>query len=56
MNEKLIGILEDFAEKTEEQAQRDKDAQRKAFRAGKAEGLRLARDLVEIISENGHGT
>lgn len=53
IDEKLVVILEEFADKAERQSHREQDAWRKAYRAGKAEGLRLAKDLVEIIGDGG---
>jgi hypothetical protein len=54
MEEMLTEILEKYAEKTDRQSQRNRDNQRKAYLAGKAEGLRLAKGLLNIIAEYGH--
>lgn len=54
MEEMLTEILEKYAEKTDKQSQRKQDNQRKAYLAGKAEGLRLAKGLLSIIAEYGH--
>jgi hypothetical protein len=52
MEEMLIYILEKYAEKTEKQTQRNGDLQKKAYMSGKADGLRLAKDLIYMLSEN----
>ena len=53
MNKQLISILEQYADETHEDSEKDRDEQRKAYKAGKAEGLRLAKDLLELVSEYG---
>jgi len=52
MEEMLMCILEKYAEKTEKQTQRNEDLQKKAYMSGKADGLRLAKDLLYMLSEN----
>lgn len=54
MEQILTEILEKYAEKTDKQSQRNPDNQRKAYLAGKAEGLRLAKGLLHMIAEYGH--
>jgi hypothetical protein len=49
MEELLACILEQYAEKTEKQSQRDLNTRNNAYMAGKAEGLRLAKDLISLI-------
>lgn len=56
VNEELISLLQEYAEKTEKQSHQSHNEWRKAYQAGKAEGLRLAKDLIEIIGENGFGS
>lgn len=53
MDRKLITMLEQYAEETSKQSQRDHNERRRAYKEGKAEGLMLARDLLEIVSEFG---
>ena len=53
VEEMLTEILEKYAEKTAKQSQRNRDNQRKAYLAGKAEGLRLANSLLNMIAEYG---
>ncbi len=56
MNEQLIliNVLEKIADETKKQSQKDQDMSRKAYKAGKADGLAVAKDLLKIISRNGH--
>ena len=56
MNEQLIliNVLDRIADETKKQSQKDQDVRRKAYKAGKADGLAVAKDLLKIISRNGH--
>ena len=54
MEEMLACILEQYAEKTEKQSQRNLNKRNNAYMAGKAEGLRLAKDLLSLIDEHRH--
>lgn len=54
MEQILMEILEKYADKTETQSQRNPDDQKKAYLAGKAEGLRLAKGLLHMIAEYSH--
>ena len=53
MEEILNRILENYAEKTEKQSRRNLDNERKAYMAGKADGLRQAKALLHMIVEYG---
>ena len=54
MEATLAYILEKYAKKTEKQLQRNLDIRKKSYMAGKADGLRLAKDLLHMIIEYGH--
>lgn len=54
MEEMLTYILERYAEKTEKQTNRNSDMQKKAYMNGKADGLRLAKDLLCMLNEHRH--
>ncbi len=51
MEETLARILEKYAEKSEKHSRRNLDSQRKAYIAGKAEGLRQALEKYAEKSE-----
>ena len=50
MNEQLIliNVLDRIADETKKQSQKDQDVRRKAYKAGKADGLAVAKDLLKI--------
>ena len=50
----LINVLDRIADETKKQSQKDQDVRRKAYKAGKADGLAVAKGLLKIISRNGH--
>jgi hypothetical protein len=54
MEEMLAYILEKYAEKTEKQTSRNSDMQKKAYLSGKADGMRLAKDLLRMLNEHGY--
>ena len=54
MEATLSHILEKYAARTQKQSQRNLDIWEKSYLAGKADGLRLAKDLLHIIIKYGH--
>ena len=51
---KLVGTLERFADKTREESERDQDLELRAYKAGKADGLNLASDLLRATCRIRH--
>ncbi len=49
MEETLACLLEKYAEKSDKYSRRNLDSQRKAYMAGKAEGLRQAKALLNML-------
>lgn len=47
---KLIGSLERYAERIREDSEQDEDSSQKAYKAGKADGLDMAGDLLRIMN------
>jgi len=53
MEATLTYILEKYAARTEKQAKQSLDIREKSYLAGKADGLRLAKDLLHMIVKYG---